>query len=417
MRTRRAQPALFGLSLAAVLIVAACGSGTSPAPEGSQSAVPSVPPAEATPNAAQTPSTGPEPTPTPEPVWSKPQRVGPAAECSSVTAGIDAAGRSHIVAWCGKGLRYAVTDAKGTWTATVLPVAAKRMEVEPQIGFQGNVVYIAYSLLAMTDGGCGDDGWTDVGVFYRQRTLPNGAWSQPKQIGNKRDYLEAFRVDGATLHAVVAADDGGGDRYYLIIKAGAAHRYQLPKALGPISLRIGNDGRARIAYSLDSSIRIATFTGSGFSTTKVPESVGINPVLVLDGRDRLHVVWTRLDSHIVGGYACGGPDDRPTQVGMYYATNATGVWRTQHVTRKIGGASLQLDEITGQPYLLLAFASSLTYYAITADGAWHHEPLLSKTAATSAVIRRNPATGRLLVVYLRTSGDTSKQGIYALSKP
>jgi hypothetical protein len=110
--------------------------------------------------------------------------------------GVDGASRSHIVAACNAGLRYAVSNPEGAWSTTLITQPANRKQMDPQIGFDGDVVYVAYSWLAVTDGGCEDDGLDDLGVYHRQRTLPDGVWSEPKRIGIAKDMLVSFRVEG-----------------------------------------------------------------------------------------------------------------------------------------------------------------------------------------------------------------------------
>jgi hypothetical protein len=327
-----------------------------------------------------------------------------------VTAGIDAANRHHVVAACDAGLRYSVSKPDGSWSTTAFPQPSNRKQVDPQIGFNGNIVYVAYSWLAAGDGGCGDDGFDDVGVYYRQRTLPDGSWSEPVRIGLKIDHLQAFRVEGTTLHAAVQ-NEADGRTYYETLDGSTTQRYRL--AAGDwTSLRIGADGRARIAYESSGSIRIATFTGSGFSTVKVPGSDGGSaPVLVLDSRDRAHVVWLRNPR---APAACGDTDAPDPKAGMYYATNASGKWQAQRFTSHRGSASLQVDGSTGI-HLVVASDFGLRYYAKSSTGSWQHRTLESRFVL-SPVIRLDPATGSLLVAYIRQAGNKSTWGVYTLTR-
>lgn len=284
------------------------------------------------------------------------------------------------------------------------------MQLDTQIGFDGNVVYLAYSWVAVGDGACGDDGLSDVGVYYRRRTLPGGSWSEPVHIGLTKDHLEAFRVEGTTLHAVVQNEDDGRT-YYETLNGSTSQRYRLA-ASDSTSLRIGQDGRARIAYASSGSIRIATFTGSGFSTAKIPGGDGGSaPVLVLDGRDRAHVVWTRNPGE--WGGCAGGPEPDP-KAGTYYATNASGSWRSDRITARVGATSLQVDEATGRVHVLVGDESGLWYYSKLPGARWSGKRLVSD-AVGSAAIRLDPATGTLLVVYLRETSDSTR--IYTLTKP
>jgi hypothetical protein len=401
--------------MATSLVVGACAAtpqastGTPPA---AAAASPSVNPTS-TPTTLPTPVT-PTPTatarPAPSPSWSKAALVVGDSRCFQVTAGIDAASRSHIVAACDAGLRYAVSSPGGAWSTTLIAQPANRKQMDPQVGFDGDVVYVAYTWLAVTDGGCGNDGLDDLGVYYRRRTLPDGAWSEATRIGIKDDTLVSFRVEGAILHAVVY-NSADGRSYYERVVDGVSERVRLP-ASG--SMRVGHDGRARIAYESSGSIRIATFNGSGFSSTTIPGSeVGSAPVLVLDDQDRAHVVWKRDPLEEA---ACGmGPAPDP-KAGMYYATNASGAWKVQRFSSARGVASLQIAGSTNDVHLVLAAGTGLAYYTKTATGSWQSKRLASGWVE-SPVIRLDPATGRLLVVFIRTDDDSvPKPGVYVLFK-
>jgi hypothetical protein len=409
-RAGRGVVARLAILIAFILVVAACTADATPSDSPVAVLTPVPTASSAAPAGSAAPSTAPKPTakPTPAAGWTDPVLIT-SEECGSLRGGIDAAGGSHAVAACGTHLLYASANADGSWARTAFDVPSNRVEQDPQLAFQGKLAYFAYSRLATTEGGCGDDGLRDIGVFYRKRTLPSGAWSNPVRIGRTDDHLAQFRVDGTTFHAIVR-NEGDGRYYYLLVQGATSHRYRLP-ALHSLSLRVGNDGRARIAYSSAGILRIATFTGSGFSTVKVSTINARYPVLILDSRDRAHVVWSR-DSHVAGfGCADTGSDD--PSAGMYYATNASGTWRAERLTREVGQASFQVDRSTGQVHLVISTASALTYYTKNAGGTWQHEALAPKHAI-SPVLARDAPSGRILILYLDWFEGTS--GIYAISK-
>ena len=95
--------------------------------------------------------------------------------------------------------------------------------------------------------------------------------------------------------------------------------------VGGTSMRVGTDGRARIAYAGNEGIRYARFTGSGFSTRRVPGTTvwDRHPVLTLDAGDKSHIVWTRNEPA-----TCG-----ESPVGTWYASNASGSWKSQRITK------------------------------------------------------------------------------------
>jgi hypothetical protein len=99
---------------------------------------------------------------------------------------------------------------------------------------------------------------------------------------------------------------------------------------------------------------------------------------------------------------------------MYYATNASGTWKVQRFTSARGVASLQIAGSTNDVHLVLAAGTGLAYYTKTATGSWHSKRLASGWVE-SPVIRLDPATGRLLVVFIRTDDDSVPEpGVYVL---
>jgi hypothetical protein len=96
---------------------------------------------------------------------------------------------------------------------------------------------------------------------------------------------------------------------------------------------------------------------------------------------------------------------------MYYATNATGKWRTERLTTRTGQAAIQVDRSTGQVNVVIATGDALTYYTKAPDGAWKNEKLPPRQAGSPS-ISRDPATGRLLILYIDEGGS----GIYTMSK-
>ncbi len=341
--------------------------------------------------------------------WSTPRLIGQGTYCDALAAAIDGVSGNHVAASCDGRIFYAASNAAGTWSSRLFTHPPRRRELEPQLAFQGNVAYVAYSRIALTDGGCGSSGELDVGVWYRQRTLPGGAWSQPKQLGRAKDRLLGFRVSGGTLHATVA---GTGGVYYETLEGGVTNRYRIPGAVDSASLRVGDDGRARIAYAAGGSIRLAIFNGSGFTTSRIPGSTGgSEPLLVLGAGNQAHVMWIRT----VDGGGCVSPDPAP-QDGSYYATNPGDTWQARRLTTALGWMSLSLDSVTGRVHAIIE-SNRVRYYTKTPTGPWQVSTIPGvPIPAFSPAIRVDPATGRLLLAYL-TSGSGSTNRIYVTSKP
>jgi hypothetical protein len=354
-------------------------------------------------------------TPTAQPVtaasWSKPAMIGAPGQCTSVVATIDGSGTDHVAANCDTNIRYAAS-AGGTWTVTDFMPPIDRLEKDPQIAVDGNTLYLAYTRMAATQGGCGDDGLRDVGVYYRVRTLPNGAWSDPKPIGPANDHIQTLRVRG-TIHATVL-NDKDGKTYYETLNGSTYHRYPIAKAAGPVSLRLGSDGRARIAYETAAgSLAYGVFRGSGFTTSVIPGSTGsYAPILVLGKGNAAYVLWNR-GYH---GFGCAEPGPGPTD-GTYFGSNVSGRWVSSRLTTNQGASSLVVDVRTGDVQALVAVGTRLLDYVKQPNVAWRHSTLVNGYEAP-AVLRQDPNTGALLVAYvgLGPGGLDGPPAVYVMTR-
>jgi hypothetical protein len=221
--------------------------------------------------------------------------------------------------------------------------------------------------------------------------LPGGTWSAAKRIGPARDTLESFQVDAGILHLTVSGHDDQLP-YYATREGTTYKRYPISDEwAGETSMRVGTDGRARIAYAGKGGIQYARFTGSGFSTRKVPGTTvwDHHPVLALDAGDKSHIVWTRNEPA-----TCG-----ESPVGTHYASNASGSWETQRITKAVGDTTIQVDP-TGRVRVLVGSEAGLKYYKTVSDGSWKGTTLASTSWAASPVLSRDPATRNILVVYI-----------------
>jgi len=356
-------------------------------------------------------------TPTTQPVtvasWSKPAMIGAPGQCTSIVATIDNSGTDHVAANCDTEIRYAVSAAGGTWTVTDFVPPVDRLEKDPQIAFDGNTLYLAYTRMAATQGGCGDDGLRDLGVYYRVRILPNGAWSDPKPIGPADDHIQSLRVNG-TIHATVL-NDKDGKTYYETLNGSTYHRYLIATAAGPVSLRLGSDGRARIAYETKAgSLAYGVFNGSGFTTSVIPGSTaGYAPILVLGKGNAAYVLWNR-GYH---GFGCAEPGPGPRD-GTYFGTNVSGQWVSSRLTTNQGASSLVVDVRTGVVQALVGAGTRLLDYVKRPNAAWQHSTLVNGYAAP-AVLREDPNTGALLAAYigLGPGGLGGPPAVYVMTRP
>lgn len=341
--------------------------------------------------------------------WTTPQLVD-SSPCYQLVATIDSRSGYHVAAGCDGSIRYATSIGDGSWTTRTFTHPSRRLDLDPQIATEGSHVYVAFTRVAVTDGGCGDNGLRDVGVYYRYRDLPDGKWSAAKRIGSTEDHLQSFRVVSGTVHATVLAADGLV--YYETLDGTLFHRYLVPGAVAGTSLRVGSDGRARIVYEASEGLRYAAFDGSVFATTPIPSSdQGYAASLVLGSGNQAYAVWTRA----YHGRGCAEPGPFPED-GTYFATNDSGGWVTSRITPDVGTASITLDVATGRIHVIVAGAGGLTYYTKSAGGEWSPTSL-SVRAPGSPVIRLDPTTGTLLVVYVGDLGRAGTDGIYVLTKP
>jgi hypothetical protein len=353
------------------------------------------PTAVPTPTKAKQPKSTPAPAPKPAAGWTAPRRVGKASHCVTATAAIDSSSRYHVAAECDGAIHYYVSiDSGRSWKARVFAHPAGRMDLDPKIGFDGDVAYVAFTRI-IPDGGCGGGRGPSVGVYYRSRVLPGGAWSAAKRIGPAADTLESFQVQGGILHATVAGKDALP--YYETLQGSAQKRYAISDEwVDGTSMSIGTDGRARIAYAGKGGIQYARFTGSGFSTRKVPGTTvwDHHAVLSLDAGDKSHIVWTRNEPA-----TCG-----ESPVGTWYASNASGSWVTQRITKAVGDTSIAADDATGRVRVLVGSEAGVRYYKRMSDGSWKGTTLASASWAHSPELSRDPATAAILVVYI--DGET-----------
>ena len=390
----------------------------SPQP-GEPSSVPdpsSVPSPVATPEPTGGPIAQPDPTPAPKPATWSSAKVLFTGECGSPNATLDSSGRFHVVATCGMSVRYATSADGRTWQTRVFSHPSRRLDTEPQITVDGSTLYVAFTRLRMTDGGCGDDGLVDVGVYYRTRHLPSGAWSAPVRIGRVADHLQSFRVVDGVMHGTFVADDGSGPISYGRLAAGVFRSVPLPSATAT-SLRVGDDGRARIAYSTQRSIRYATVRADlSLSTRTIFSSKDMQvswPSLVLGAGNRAYVTFA---AHQEWGGGCAEAEHPLSAPGTYFATDASGSWQVARLTKIVGQPSLVVDATSGQVSLALDGGRGIREYTRTPAGVWSGATIRGTGSMEAGVIRRDPSAGTLLLVASRWSEDTGGSEIVVLLK-
>ena len=358
-----------------------------------------------------TPHASPRPAPAAVAAWSKPAliRRGP---CSSLTAAIDTAGHYHVAAVCDGGIRYLTSDDGKAWKETSFVPPIDRLEVDPQLTLDGDTVYLAYNRLAPTDGGCGDDGLRDIGVYTRSRHLPNGSWSSPVRVGGKADRVQSFRVDDGVLHLTITTDDGSGPLYYESQAGLVVSELLIPNAVST-SLRVGDDGHPRIAYATGHAIRYARVDGGKLAIETVAATDNTNltsPSLVLGPGDRAYMIWTQTTD---GGGGCVSPEPGPLD-GLYFGTDASGRWTTTRLSRTPGEASLTLDLSSGRVEVVVKNGPLLTEFSSVDGDSWASRKIPGTESMGNAVIRANPNTHGNGIFALKW--DENGSDIYILTR-
>jgi hypothetical protein len=378
--------------------IAAVSPSASPLPSAQPETEPSGPVTPADPSAK------PDPTPARAPaVWSKARTVKGLDGCSSVVATIDDAGVSHLAATCGNAggeVRYASSSDGLRWSVKTFKAPPGRFERDPQLALAGSTLSLAYTRVAPDEEGCGTDGLSDVGVYVRSRTLPGGDWSAPGKFGATADHLQALRADGTVLHAIVANDKSDA-AFYERVSNGSVQRVRIGGATGSTALRIGDDGVARVAMDGAKGILFGTVDGGKLSTSTIPgTSNGSGPVMALGPGNTAYVLLTRRGG---GSGGCIDGDPGPS-AGTYLSTNVGGSWSTTRLSKHIGASSITMDPASGEVDALVGDFTSLQLFQKAPNAGWTHRTLTTDFAS-SAVVRRNPATGGLLVAFVHDTLD------------
>ena len=414
--------------LVAAASVGACGT---PPPPTSPAAVPSSDigptvagqPSVLTPlpperSASPIPSRQPVPTASPRERLARwqttPRRVFDSG-CGSPTATVDGSARFHVAAGCWPRIGYASSTDGKSWKASTLATPIDRFDINPVLTVDGSTLYLAFTRMRPIDPDtCGDDiPQGVVGIYYRTRTLPSGKWSTPIRIGQVGDYLQSFRVVGGVVHETFLAD-GGGVSYGS--QVGSTFREIPIPGADATSLRIGDDGRPRIAYTTGHAIRYAVVSDSGrLSTASIFSADDVlmeSPALVLGGGDHAFVSWSAVAGSDEPG--CSEPPT-PSHEGTWFATDVDGTWATKRLSKDIGSASLALDVATGRLHATFDDSRGTRYLTRAVDGTWSGSRLDVSADFLGLVLRRSPETGTLLLVGTMSGDDEAKNGIFALT--
>jgi hypothetical protein len=368
---------------------------------------------------SQTPSRQPRATPSPRErlvKWStKPRKIF-SGGCTAPVATVDGSSHFHVASICDGRLRYASSIDGRSWKTSSFAAPPDGFDFDLQLAVDGTTLYLAYTHIRPTDGDtCGGPTAGLIGihtVHYRTRALPDGRWSAPARLAQAVEHVQSLRVVDGTMH--VTFDNGNGGRVsYASIRGSSISETRLPEAEST-ALRVGDDGRPRIAFTAGGTVRLATLTGAGrFSTTTVFSADDVwvsSPVLVLGSGDHAYVSWSAIASANEAG--CYEPPP-PTHEGTWFATDADGKWATKRLSKDIGTATLAVDVETGRLHATYNDSRGIRYVTRAADGTWSGSRLKGFAGFAGSVLRRDPATGTLLLV--GSSDDEAKPGIYAFT--
>jgi len=407
----------------AVISLAVAVAGCAPAPGSSglasptpgatiAVATPTPPPPTAAPTATPRPSSSPTPSPLPHIAWSQP-RLAIEGDCWTLAARIDSASRYHVASTCDqKDLVYAMSSDGEAWSASAVGTPDGTLDSEPEFAFFGPTMYLAFTRYSV-DGSCGTPIGRALGVFVRQRTLPDGPWSDAVQIGQPGDRLEEFRVDGLVSHLAVV-NDSDNLTYYERSAPGSFSRYAIPDVIGDTSLQIEPDGLGMLAHRGNRGIQMATLGSEAMTWESLPPQStdrDWEPRLVMDGWDR-HVLFTRGPAP----YGCAGDEMRDDD-GTYYATGGgpASTWVIERITKSRGEKSLALGS-NGTVHAVVfdtesACARPQQQYFISDQSGWSAGEVLALDSRPGMLLRFDPVTDVLVGTYL------SSNGVFVTTRP
>jgi hypothetical protein len=127
-------------------------------------------------------------------------------------------------------------------------------------------------------------------------------------------------------------------------------------------------------------------------------------MLILGPGNRPHVVYT-----IVPPSEGCGETDRLSRAGTYYATRVDGKWVSKRITKKLALPSIALDPRTGRVHILVGDV----LYTKDANRDWASAPL--PAGIDDPVMRVDPATGELLIIFNHTGPDGESDGLFAMT--
>ena len=276
------------------------------------------------------------------------------------------------------------------------------------IAFDGDQAYVAsWRELPYDPDTCGgkDAFAPSAGVYYRWRTLPEGAWSKRSRSAS----AATTSPPSGSTPACSTRSSGTRPRDHLL------H----PVDTGPGGQRPAQDRRRRrrVAAGRRRWTGARRLLGRRFAPLRDLRRVRlldledlevarpmVRPCSSSGPGNQPHVVYTIVRPT----EGCGdvGSDSR---AGTYYATMANGKWTSKRITKHLGLSSLALDP---EPAVSMSSkATRCTRRSRPGAGSRQRCP----REVDLPVMRLDPATGSLLVVYLRSNADGESDGLFAIT--
>jgi hypothetical protein len=334
-----------------------------------------------------------------------PSRIA-SGSLGQLSMAVDSNGRIHIAASRANGNLVYITDRTGAWTEVVVAHG----DTVGDVGFTWDQPSLALDendrvTIAAVDSDWGVTGCDCTGGIFTFSDKGRARGTFPAK-GTKRatagSHSPSIKTVGGHLYLAYRRGATEPEEPAAIrFKTDATGRWtdtrvaSFPYAPATISLRIGSDGKARIAFdAFGIQVATAATVAGGFTVQKVPGTTrnDAGAVLSLTSTDRPVVAWTRTWQ---------APN------GARYASRATGTWITRRVSSHVGAVALTLDAADA-PFLAVADPAGADAGLWTYAGPTFIEDHLYPERAASPQVRVSGAG----IVSLAFVSPAAPKGLY-----
>lgn len=362
--------------------------------------------------------------------WSGPTRIA-SGDFYSVETVVDGTGAIHAVSQRGSDLVYA-TNASGSWTQVTITDPVDRRDYMPSLAVDSaGKAHVAFARFC-------EPCYETEGIFYITNKLggPNAGWpTSATLLATGHLYDPSLQVRGGAIHLAYVGDDAL-PRYRnnasgsWVTKKVSTTRW----AQAGVSLRVGSDGDARIAFSdfyggIYYARNIGTDASPVFNVSKVPGTADMDaaPSLDLDSTNRPHIAWQRLPDGVTcfapGAVTTGcGPlraqAPATSGVGIYYATVVGSAWTPtsqRRISTRLSSPNVELAVTpTGKAHI--AIEDDYGVHHFTNKSGSFVRTLLTATGAGIGVDIDLKPNGKPRVVFIRDPYQTANPGLYLSSR-